>query len=110
MDRASMFTGLPYFPYEITIGATGLNIGALIADGLKSRGIHADTVLQVILSGKQTGGADRDAVLLGDTAANCIDFYGTGIEADPPTRGVGWFVKRSGGADVTAIARVFLAS
>ncbi len=107
--RAEMFTFGGILTPVVTIGASAVTIGSLCATALAAAGRSPNDVMQVIIMEKIAAGTDRDAVLIGDSAAHTNAYYGAGIPGDPPVRGLDWFVTRAGGADVTATLMIGLA-
>ena len=90
----------------MTIGATASRMGDLVAAAASLNAGMVSRVLQITILATDSAGVDRGAILFGGESSQ-DGYLPAGEERTFPIRAGGFYVKRFGGSDVTAIVDVY---
>lgn len=103
-DTTNLASG--YFTASVTIGATASRMGDLVAAAASANSGMTSRILQMTILATDSAGASRGAILFGGSATQ-DGYLAAGAERTFPIRAGGFYVKRAGGVDVTAIVDVY---
>lgn len=97
-----------YVTISVTIGASAQTLADLAESAISALGYTKTEILQVaVLATQPSVTTDREAILFGGSDAQ-VGYLPAGDERVWPVRGNRVYVKRAGGADVSAVLEVFL--